>query len=413
LYLVELSRRGLKILVITSASYEERARAAMADPANPASAITDIAFVNGDVSVEGSYTPGAIAAAAAWRARYEIVGIYAVGEILAEQTGLIGDGLGLPTPGLRASRACRSKYLQRWYAPELSPASMVIPAADRDTADLSTVVFPAVVKPASRHSSSGVETVNDLGELRTQLATYPPHEVVLVEQKVEGPEFSVESLTQNGKIIFESTTRKETTESHARTFVELVHGVPNEREETREALVAANRRLLGNLGFANGISHSEWRIGADGRPILMEIAARTPGDGILVLYLLATGTPLEPEILRIALGEPASYPAARRYARQVYLEHEPGILEDVAVRWEGVNPEWVGEGGVWPEIKPGDADDEPTLRAVLVVKDHGSRLVPLSNSDDRSVTFFIDAQTPAELDLLEARVRAAITITTR
>src|SRR5688500_6075322 len=111
LYLVELSRRGLKILVITSASYRERALAAMADPANPASAITDVAFVNGDVSVEGSYTPGAIAAAAAWRARYEIVGIYAVGEILAEQTGLIGDGLGLPTPGLRASRACRSKYL--------------------------------------------------------------------------------------------------------------------------------------------------------------------------------------------------------------------------------------------------------------------------------------------------------------
>ena len=32
----------------------------------------------------------------------------------------------------------------------------------------------------------------------------------------------------------------------------------------------------------------------------------------------------------------------------------------------------------------------------------------LTDSDDRSVTFFIDAATPDELDVLERRVRAAI-----
>ena len=83
-------------------------------------AIADIAFVVGDVTIEGAFVAGAIAAATAWRSRYRIVGAYAVGDVLAEPTGLLCDGLGLAAPGLLASRACRSKYLQRWYVPSTS-----------------------------------------------------------------------------------------------------------------------------------------------------------------------------------------------------------------------------------------------------------------------------------------------------
>jgi hypothetical protein len=49
---------------------------------------------------------------------------------------------------------------------------------------------------------------------------------------------------------------------------------------------------------------------------------------------------------------------------------------------------------------------------VLVLKRRGAELVELTDSDDRSVTFFIDAATADQLDALERRVRAAITIST-
>ena len=413
LYLTELSHRGLKILVITAAAYRAQAAAAIADISNPASQITEIAYVTGDFTVQGAFVAGAVAHASAWRQRYHIVGAYAVGDYLAEPTGLLCDGLNVRSPGLRASRACRSKYLQRWYLPEYSPASLVIPAGERSTASLDGVVFPAVVKPAGRASSSGVVTVTDPAGLRGQLASYAEHEVVLIERKVAGPEFSVESLVQDGQVIFASATGKDTTDSLASTFVELAHSVPTARADLRGALLAANGELLQRLAFHSGIAHSEWRVPADGRPVLMEVAARTPGDGLLVLYQLATGYPMEPEILRVALGEPASYPPPRRYARQVYLEHEAGVLDDVTVSWPGVEPEWISDSGVWPEIKPGQPEDEPTLRAVLVLKQRGSELVTLSDSDDRSVTFFIDAASPAELDELEQRVRAAIRISSQ
>jgi hypothetical protein len=410
-YLNELARRGLAILVITSVKYRDQATSAIADTTGPAAQITEIAYVSGDYSVPGAFVAGALAKAGEWRRRYRIVGAYAVGDYLAEANGLIADGLGVASPGLRASRACRSKVLQRWYAAELSPPSLTVPGDERDLVDAAAVTYPVVVKPAGRSSSSGVIAVDDAAALRLQLRDYPEDETILVEHKVLGPEFSVESLVQAGEVIFSSATAKRTTDSHSRTFVELAHSVPTGNVQARGALLAANRRLLELLAFEDGIAHSEWRLGPEG-PVLMEIAARTPGDGLLVLYQLTTGQSMEPEILRLALRERSCYPAPKRYARQVYLEHEPGVLQDVTLDWPGVTPEWVDASGVWPEIKPGAAQDGSTLRAVLVLKARGAELVQLRDSDDRAVTFFIDAPTPEELDELELLVRASINVHT-
>lgn len=409
-YFDELSRRGLRILLISGSDWRELADRCMADTAHPTSVTDDIAFVDGSADKEGSFVAGVIASAKVWHDKYDITGVYAVGETLVEPTGLLADALGVPAPGLRASRACRSKYLQRWYLPEFSPGCLVVPPGGRDAVEADSVAYPAIVKPASRHSSSGVATVRDAAELREQLRSYPGHETVLVEDRVIGAEFSVESLVQEGKVIFASVTEKTTTESRGGAFVELAHTIPCERVDSERVLLDANDRMLRLLAFENGIAHAEWRIDVTGRPLLMEVAARTPGDGIPLLYHLATGSPLEPEIMRIALGEQASYPSARRYARQVYLEHDSGVLEDVTVDWPGITPAWVGEADIWPAIEPGEADDPPALRAVLVLKSRGTELGVLRSSSDRAVTFFIDAASVAELDEIEARVRRAVTV---
>jgi hypothetical protein len=412
LYLAELARRGVKALVVTQAAFRDSALAARADPAHPAALVHDFAFVDAGGHGDPALLADVLAAGRAWRDAYRIVGTYAVGETLVEQTGLLADALGLRTPGLRATRACRSKVLQRFYVPELGPASVVVPPDQRDSPDVATVGFPAVVKPAGRHSSSGVAAVTDRAGLSRRLAAFPADEVVLVEERVIGQEFSVESLVQDGKAVFASVTRKETTESHG-TFVELTHTVPSDRTDAQAEVLEANRVLLDALAFADGIAHSEWRVDPAGRPVLMEIAARTPGDGLMTLYHLATGVPLEPEIMRVALGEPAAYPEPGRYARQVYVEHDPGVLEDVTLDWPGVAPTWVTGSRIWPAIPPGPADGPPALRAVLVLKRPGSTLGPMSSSDDRAVTFYIDAPTPAGLDDLERRVRAALVVRTR
>jgi hypothetical protein len=410
-YLDDLRRRDLQVLVLTPAISRPYAQAHGSNPAHPASAIDEIAFVDGSVASEGSYLPGVIEHAERWRQSYDIVGIYAVGETLVEPTGLVADYFGLPFPGLRAARACRNKYLQRWYLPELSPTSVLIPPGARES--VGSVPFPAVVKPATRHSSEGVQLVHDRAELAARLSEYPMQETILVEQMIGGQEYSVESLTQDGKTLFSSVTRKETTDVDSQYFVEMAHTVPAPRDDTWDTLQRSAFAMLDRLSVENGITHAEWRLDERGEARLMEVAARTPGDGIMVLYHLATGRRMEPEILRIALGETADYPAARRFARQVYVAHTPGTLVDVTVDWPGVEPVWVNDGNPWPEMEPLPADHPPGLRAVVVYESRGAALGPIRSSDDRAVTFFIDAPTLAELDEIEVRVRAAVEVHTR
>jgi ATP-grasp domain len=254
--------------------------------------------------------------------------------------------------------------------------------------------------------------VHDRAELAEQLLDYPEQETILVEQAITGQEYSIESLIQDGKTLYASVTRKETTDVDSQYFVEMAHTVPAPRDDAWDAVQRANEAMLDRLGFENGITHSEWRLDEHGEPHLMEVAARTPGDGIMVLYRLATGRPMEPEILRIALGEAADYPEAQRYARQVYVEHRPGTLVAVEVDWPGVEARWVNDGNPWPDIPALAADAPAALRAVFVYESLGTKLGPIRSSDDRAVTFFIDAPTIAELDEIEERVRRAVTIHT-
>ncbi len=411
IYLTELERRGLHILVITSQDWRSATEQSMTSGEWPGTLIAGAGFVAGDVSVEGTFTADVIAQVMAWRSRYDIVGVFAVGEMLVEQTGILADMLGLPSPGLRATRVCRSKYLQRAYLSDWSPGVTVIPGSHRVDPDLGGVRYPAVLKPASRRSSSGVRAVTDSRQLLSCLDEYLPTETLLVEDYVTGQEFSVETLVQRGRVVFESLTQKRTNEGTNQRFVELSHTVPAPSVPGEKALLAASRAILSQLNFEDGIAHTELRLTADNKVVLMEIAARTPGDGLLPLYHLSTGRPMEPDIIRITLGEAVDYPAPVRVSRQVYLETPPGTLRDVCVTYGNFTETvWVADGEPWPELRPGAPDDPPALRAVVVLKKRGDKISKLTESDDRVVTFLIDARSMGELDELEASVRSSIAV---
>lgn len=146
--------------------------------------------------------------------------------------------------------------------------------------------------------------------------------------------------------------------------MELIHTTPpNNLDEREQALIVeAQLGVVERLGFENGYTHAEYRIDDDGRVSLMEIAARAPGDGCLHLYHLATGKPIEPVLIDIALGLETQYPAVfSRRGRQVYFEHTPGILRDVQVEGlDGITPRWLADTtGLWPELKAVEADAPP------------------------------------------------------
>ncbi|NRQ37768.1 ATP-grasp domain-containing protein [Nonomuraea sp. NN258] len=347
-----------------------------------------------------------------WAGRYDIRGACSLREEFVTAAALVADVLGLPSPGRRAARVCRNKYLQRRYLARWSPHSELISPERRESV-AGWTRFPAVLKPVGRLASSGVRLVHDADELRASLHAYADDEVLLLEERVEGQEYSVESLSRRGERRYAEITEKRTTEDDGEPyFVELGHTTPAPLPgETRNRLLATHDEILARLGFDTGMAHGEYRITPDGGISLTEIAVRPPGDAIMNLHGLATGGSLEDLVVGLAVGDDPDVPAApTRWARQVFLPHQPGTLDGVEITAPlGAELRWfdpTAAGDLVPETSR--ADDPPTVRCLMALKPAGARLSALHESADRAATFVIDAASRPELDRLEQAVRTAV-----
>ncbi|MFN2588396.1 MAG: acetyl-CoA carboxylase biotin carboxylase subunit family protein [Actinomycetota bacterium] len=408
-YLDHLVRRGLRPLVVTtppSTAGERRAAAAVDEPDHPLNAVREVLFATpGD-------EPTVVERVRQWARSYRVRGLFTSGETFVEPANVAADLLGLPAPGLRAGKVCRNKLLQRSYLTPWSPRyELVDPRRPR----LVAVDLPAVVKPLRLYSSIGVRRVTDARSLETACSVLAEQEAVLVEEHVSGREVSVESISRRGQVVFESVTLKGTNESRSVFFVEMAHTVPctGLAEAERRRLLNVHRTILDRLGFGSGMAHGEYRVAQDGRIVLMEVAARAPGGGILALYHLTTGMSLESAVVDVALDEHVAVPPAKRFARQIYLDHVPGYLRDVDVRGlDGVSPTWLAETGIWPPVFAGAPGDAADVRALLVLKARGEMLEPIAEAGNRAVTALFDAPDEAGLDAVETRFREAIALKT-
>ena len=124
---------------------------------------------------------------------------------------------------------------------------------------------------------------------------------VLLEQFIEGPEFSIEIIVWNGKVNVLTVTDKKTT--GAPHFVELGHNQPScfsaEEVETLKAAAVAGVKAL---GVNNCACHAEAKL-MDDKAYLMEIGARLGGDFISTeLTHLSTGIDMVAAAIDVALG---------------------------------------------------------------------------------------------------------------
>ncbi|MFJ9719244.1 acetyl-CoA carboxylase biotin carboxylase subunit family protein [Streptomyces sp. NPDC101213] len=348
-------------------------------------------------------------AVAPWLRDRPVRAVLNVGEVFVEAAGALAQSLGLPGPGAHAARVCRNKLLQRLAAPALAPRWMLLDPARPPAAD-GWDTYPAVLKPASRMSSSGVRAVAGPDAVPPLLPDYGPDELLLLEERITGREFSVETLVRDGAVLWAGITAKDTNESATSFFTETGHTspAPHLTPAQEKLLFDANAEFLRAVRFGTGMSHAEFRLTAEDRVVLMEAAARPPGDAITRLWRLATGMDLDAALLDLALGTEPSTAPPRRRARQVYLDHPRGLLADVTA--EDVPVHWVGERGRWPDLPPLAGDAPARAHAVLVSRSRGDLLGDLSDSRGRSVSVVLDAPLGSDLDPTTQDATARVTI---
>ena len=158
---------------------------------------------------------------------------------------------------------------------------------------------------------------------------------VLIEQFIEGPEFSVEVIVWQGEPHVLAVTDKKTTE--APYFVELGHNQPSVfSEEIQQKLKDGAIAGIKALGLSNCAAHCELKV-QDGEAYLMEIGARMGGDFISTeLTHLSSGIDMVAATICVVLGmEPNLNPVEEKHGVCIrYFTPKPGKL--VAIENEEV-----------------------------------------------------------------------------
>lgn len=196
--------------------------------------------------------------------------------------------------------------------------------------------LPWVIKPADAAGSAGVTIVTDQQEAAAAFHTAHatpgrygtlPTPRVVVQHLVPGVEYSVESVTQNGSSTHLCVTHKKVTDGTHR--VELGHGLPALLPATVEHSMYRQVELaLAAVGIRNGLTHTEVIVTPDGRPTVIEVAARIGSGHIGFLIQHALGLDPWALCLDTALGQPTQLtPSRNRYATVRFLTApRPGRL---------------------------------------------------------------------------------------
>lgn len=207
---------------------------------------------------------------------------------------------GLPGAGLGAAEIMRDKSRLRRIsaaAGVLNPASTRANSPEDVVAALRAVGGPVVVKPSARQAALGVTQVQSEAEAADAFRAAdkpaeggraPDHgidSVVLVEECISGPEYSVELLVEEAVVVFANVTAKEL--FPGRRPVERGHVLPILDDGGRAPiLISSTRQVLAATGFRSGFIHCEWILRGE-EPFLVECAGRVPGDGITTLLAQA------------------------------------------------------------------------------------------------------------------------------
>ncbi|UQA94882.1 ATP-grasp domain-containing protein [Streptomyces halobius] len=225
----------------------------------------------------------------------------------------IAGHLGLPGPTARSvTAACRKDETRRILgaAGAPGPRFAVCDGFAAAAVAANEIGYPLVFKPVDLCAGMFVRRVDDekqLAEAHRALSAFPVNargqlrsSTVLLEELLDGPEVSVETVSFDGRTQVVGVTDKSV--GGAPGFVETGHVFPAPlgADETAAAVETALAALAG-LGLDGVVAHTEIKLTADG-PRVVEVNPRPAGNRITELVRHVTGIDLAGACVDLALG---------------------------------------------------------------------------------------------------------------
>lgn len=220
----------------------------------------------------------------------------------------VSNKLGLPCNSMECTYKSTNKYQMRQAFKKngIPTPNFKVIGKDEELDTLENMQYPLIVKPTDRSGSRSITKINNQDELKEAVKRAKQDSFenkAIVEEYIEGDEFSIEGITYRGNHSFLAITRKKTT--GAPHFIETGHIQPADLLEYQErAIKEMVSKALDALEVTNSAFHAEFKIGADDSIRIIEIGARMGGDCIgSDLVEISTGYDYKKMVLDVAMGK--------------------------------------------------------------------------------------------------------------
>jgi biotin carboxylase len=296
-----------------------------------------------DFAVAELSAPSAIAAAVAKLiGDTPQAGVLTWDETVLEATAQAAEKLNLPHMSADAAARCRDKYATRSSLAQAGLPAVryrLVTSVPEAVSAAAEIGYPVVLKPRALAGSLGVVRADDAEAVRAAFATadssrfadLPTGHGVLVEEFLDGPEISVDSVVADDNVQLVHVARKRL--GYPPFFEEVGHLVTGWSaqpwaDEVRELVVGAHRAI----GVNRGVTHAEVRLTSAG-PRLVELNGRLGGDLIPYASALATGIDLVTAAAELACGRTPQLPVAGEGAAEVRFVYPPSdcVVQEIDV----------------------------------------------------------------------------------
>lgn len=192
-----------------------------------------------------------------------------------------------------------------------------------------------ILKPADNSGSRGIFLIENTQDIELVDNAYDytyqfsNSGAVLIEEFMEGPEVSVESLSFDGTCKVIAITDKLTT--GAPNFVEMGHSQPTLlSKDLCDEIINITKKAVNSLGIKVGPAHTEIIVTEEG-PKIVEVGARLGGDNITThLTPLSTRVDIVKNTILISLGEKIEINNIDNMGAAIrYFSTDRGVVQEI------------------------------------------------------------------------------------
>lgn len=276
----------------------------------------------------------------------------------------VAEKMGLPFAGSYESvRILQNKDLFRKFLTEHNfnvPVSCGYSDYETAARDLNRFTFPIIVKPTDSAGSKGVTRIDSPSELPLAFAHALDNSIsgkVIIEEFIEkkGCSSDTDSFSVDGELKVVTFSAQRFDDEAANPYTPSAYSWPSTFSPKEEKYLTSElQRLITLLGLKTSIYNIETRIGANGKPYIMEVSPRGGGNRLAEMVRYGTGVDMIGAYVKSAVGDsvgdlkPAVFNG--HWAEVILHADKEGEFRSLEISPE--YKEYIFETDLW--VNPGD-----------------------------------------------------------